>query len=190
MKKSLVPVICSLSALAFLLGACGSEGRDTSGGSSAQTPLPNKSNGTDNPPSTSGATFTNGVLTTKDVKVQITRYKVIQVGQEGNEYGEKPVIAFWYKTTNLSGARVDSTLGWILNLDARQGSNPDAETKLGPASAAPDHRLLYNQTKAIEKGRTVENAIAYELDDLITPVDVVATDSQGALIGKTIYALR
>lgn len=115
---------------------------------------------------------------------------MIPVGQKGNEYGDTPVIAFWYKTTNLSGARVDPTLGWILNLDARQDSNPDAENKLAPASAAPDHRLLYNQTKDIEKGRTVKNAIAYSLDDLITPVDVVATDAKGAVIGKTTCTLR
>ena len=39
----------------------------------------------------------------------------------------------------------------------------------------PDDRFLDSQTENIKKGGTVENAIAYELDDLVTPVDLVAT---------------
>src|SRR5262249_28194089 len=120
MKKSLIPLICASSAFAFLLGACGSESSDTSGGSSSH-PIPSSTgNGAGDSPIGSESSFTNGVLTTKDVKVRITRFKVIPVGQKGNEYGDTPVIAFWYKTTNLSGAMVDPTLGFILNLDAYQ----------------------------------------------------------------------
>lgn len=35
----------------------------------------------------------------EDIDLKITKYKVIQVGVEGNEYGDSPVIDFWYDTT-------------------------------------------------------------------------------------------
>jgi hypothetical protein len=44
--------------------------------------------------SAAGREVKNGVLTTPDLKIHITRYKVIKAGQKGNEYGEKPVLAF------------------------------------------------------------------------------------------------
>jgi hypothetical protein len=61
------------------------------------------------------------VLTTEDLKIQITRSKVIRVGQKGNEYGEKPVIAFWYTTTNLSGGDVDLEVRKTPHDGRRQG---------------------------------------------------------------------
>jgi hypothetical protein len=182
-KRSLTAIISTASTLAFVLGACGSDNSDTSGGSSSQAVSPSTDNGAVS--SSSGSTsFANGVLSTEDVKVQITRYKVIPVGQKGNEYGDKPVIAFWYKTTNVSGARVDPTLAWILTFEAYQDAN--AENKLTVA-APPDDTLKYNQAKSIDRGRTVENAIAYQLDDLTTPVDLVATEGLGTVIGTTQY---
>ena len=100
------------------------------------------------------------------MKIEITRYKVIKAGQKGNEYGEKPVIAFWYKTTNLSGDKVDPT-DFLFNFTAYQDNNPNAENKLDVGSL-PDDRFLDSQTENIKKGGTVENAMAYELDDLHT----------------------
>ena len=43
----------------------------------------------------------------------------------------------------------------------------------------PDDRFLDSQTENIKKGGTVENAAAYELDDLVTPVELVATEGLG-----------
>ena len=33
----------------------------------------------------------------EDIDLKITKYKVILVGEEGNEHGDAPVIAFWYE---------------------------------------------------------------------------------------------
>jgi hypothetical protein len=135
------------------------------------------------------ATFKNGVLTTPELKIQITRHEIIEVGQKGNEYGEKPVIAFWYKTTNLSGGKV-TPMDYLLHFTAYQDTNPNAENELGVGSL-PDDRFLDSQTENIKKGGTIENANAYELDDLDTPVDLVASESlldDG--IGKATYKLR
>ena len=174
MKKSLIPLICASSALAFLLGACGTDSSDAEGGGSSQTFSPGEGDGADDTPSEDGPTFENGVLTTPELKIQITRYKVIKVGQKGNEYGEKPVIAFWYKTTNLTDADV-SPMDFIFHFNGYQDNNPNAENEL-EVGMLPDDRFLDSQTENIKKGGTVENAVAYELDDLVTPVDLVATE--------------
>ena len=142
-----------------------------------------------NSPSADGPTFENGVLTTPDLKIQITRSQVIKVGQKGNEYGHKPVIAFWYKTTNLSGAKVDPMVAFILHFNAYQDNNPNAENQLDVGSL-PDDRFLESQMENIKKGGTVEDAVAYELDDLHTPVDLVATEGLDQVIGKATYKLR
>lgn len=189
MKKSLIPLISASIALAFLLSACGTENSDPKGGNSSQTFSPSEGDGADDSPSEDAPTFENGVLTTPDLKIQITRYKVIKAGQMGNEYGEKPVIAFWYKTTNLSGAKVDPTIGFVLHFNAYQDNNPNAENELDVGSL-PDDRFLDSQTENIKNGGTVENAAAYELDDLDTPVDLVATEGLDEVIGKATYKLR
>ena len=54
----------------------------------------------------------------------------------------------------------------------------------------PDDRFLDSQTETIKKGGTVESAIAYELDDLVTPVDLVATEGLDEVIGKATYKLK
>ena len=43
-------------------------------------------------------TFKAGKVSMEDIDLKITKYKVIPVGAEGNEYGDSPVIAFWYDT--------------------------------------------------------------------------------------------
>jgi hypothetical protein len=140
------------------------------------------------PAAEEGPTFENGVLTTSEMKIQVLRHKVIKAGQKGNEYGDKPVIAFWYKTTNLSGDDVDPT-DFIFHFNAYQDNNPNAVNELEVGSL-PDDRFLDSQTETIKKGGTVENAIAYELDDLVTPVELVATEGLDEVIGKATYALR
>jgi hypothetical protein len=137
----------------------------------------------------SKATFKNGVLTTRDVKIQITGYKVIKVGEKGNEYGKKPVIAFWYKTSNLSGAKVDP-MDFPFDFNVYQDNNPNAVNELEMSVMWDDDRFRDSQTENIKKGGTVENAIAYELDDLDTPVDLVATEGLDEVIGKTTYELK
>lgn len=123
------------------------------------------------------STFKDGVLTTSEVKIVITKHKVIPVGAKGNEYGDKPVIAFWYRITNLTDKEKDPT-EWIFDFSAYQDNNPNAENELEVAGL-PDDRFLDTQTENIKKGGTVENAVAYELDDLTTPVELVANDSLG-----------
>lgn len=189
----------ALSALAmplFALAGCGGDTKTVTvvetvtveSAASSQTLSPSEADGADDSPSEDGPTFKNGVLTTPDLKIRITRYKVIKVGQKGNEYGKKPVIAFWYKTTNRSGAKVDPT-DFLFNFTAYQDNNPNAVNEL-EVGGLPDDRFGDSQMERIKKGGTVENAVAYELDDLVTPVDLVATEGLDEVIGKAAYKLK
>lgn len=136
------------------------------------------------------STFTDGVLTTPDVKIVITKHKIIPAGEKGNEYGDNPVIAFWYKITNLT-EKETSPMEWIYIISAYQDNNPNAENELDVAGL-PDDRFLDSQSENIKKDGTVENAIAYELDDQTTPVELVANDTLGFGddLGRVTYELK
>jgi hypothetical protein len=125
-----------------------------------------------------------------DLKIKITDTKVIQVGEPGNEYGEKPVFAIWYETTNLSGKDIDPSTAWIAVFEAIQDNNPNAVNKLEMGSL-PDDQFLDSQLETIKKDGTVKNAVAYELDDLETPVTLIATQGIGGdKLGEQTYNLK
>lgn len=114
--------------------------------------------------------FADNILVAEDVKIEITDWKVIPVGETGNEYGDVPVIAFWYNTTNLSGnENVSPMSSWIAMFTAVQDNNPDMINELQVASL-PDATFLDTQTATIKKDGTVACACAYELSDTTTPV--------------------
>jgi hypothetical protein len=139
--------------------------------------------------SESASSFKDGVLTTPEMKIEITDHKIIPVGQKGNEYGSKPVIAFWYKITNLTDEKV-SPMDWMFDVTAYQDNNPNAENKLDDSIVFNDG-LETSLTENIKKGGTVEYGMAYELDDVTTPVVLVASNDLGMTkIGKVTYNLK
>ncbi|KRB46839.1 DUF5067 domain-containing protein [Terrabacter sp. Root181] len=80
--------------------------------------------------------------------------------------------------------------GILLTIRAYQDNNPNAENELQVGSL-PDDKYLDTQTEEIKKGGTVENAVAFELDDVKTPVDLVASTDLGTTeIGKVTYQLK
>lgn len=113
-----------------------------------------------------------------DLKIKITETKVIQPGETGNEYNEKPVFAIWYETTNLSDKDIDPTTAWVAVFEAVQDNNPNAVNTL-EVGGLPDEQFLDSQLETIKKDGTVPNAIAYELDDLETPVTLIAAQGIG-----------
>ncbi|WP_104111877.1 DUF5067 domain-containing protein [Arthrobacter sp. N199823] len=185
MKKSLV--LIAAASIALVLSGCAGPAAESKGSDAKSSSSETSAASTTAPKSDSS--FKDGVLTTAELKIEITDHKVIAVGAEGNEYGKKPVIAFWYKTTNLSAKDV-SPMNFLFNLTAYQDNNPNAENKL-EVGALPDDSFLESQTEKIKKDGTVENAIAYELDDEETPVDLVASIDMGMTeLGKTSYKLK
>jgi len=135
-----------------------------------------------------GPSFVDGVLTTDEVVIKITDSKVIPVGEKGNEYGDKPVLAIWYDTTNLGKSDQDITPSeFIFQFEAFQDNDPNRENTLDVAGL-PDDQFLDSQTENIKAGGTVANAIAYSLDDTTTPVDLVA-GRFGDEIGRMTFKL-
>lgn len=198
MNAKLMSVVSVLGAVA--LTACGGSGADSSDGGTVEASSTSESSGSSEGASTAPvdeagdstageASFVDGVLTTPKLKITITSHKVIPVGQKGNEYGEKPVIAFWYKTTNLTDEEV-TPLNWTFLFTAYQDNDPNAMNELQVGSL-PDDRFGESQMENIKKGGTVENAMAYELDDEKTPVILEASDDLGmSKIGKMTYKLK
>lgn len=137
-----------------------------------------------------GTSFANGVLTTDEYIITITDYKVIQPGDTGNEYGDVPVIAFWYDTTNTgSDSDISASVAWIMEFEAIQDNDPNVVNTLNMAPL-PDNQFLDSQIEPIKEGGTVSNAVAYELDDVTTPVTLVASNMMDGEYGRQEFSLN
>lgn len=140
-------------------------------------------------PAADGPTFADNVLTMDDYTITITDYKVIQPGEAGNEYGEKPVIAFWYDTTNVSYENdLNPTTAWVMSFEVVQDNDPNAVNTLN-MGMLPDDQFLDSQLQSIKVGGTVSNAVAYELDDTTTPVTLTAQNILGEQYGSQEFAV-
>lgn len=176
---------------ALVLGACGDDEKDTS---KNETPASEDVTETETKKETAEETkdvyFKDNEAKLNDLKINITETKVIKPGEVGNEYGEKPVFAIWYNATNLSDKEIDPTSAWIVVFTAIQDNNPNSVNELEVAGL-PDDRFLDTQLENIKKDGTVENAIAYELDDLETPVTLVANQGiDGKELGRKDYEIK
>ncbi|MFJ8102777.1 DUF5067 domain-containing protein [Lysinibacillus sp. NPDC096212] len=126
----------------------------------------------------------------ESLKIKITETKVIKPGEKGNEHGDKPVFAIWYETTNLIDEGIDPMDAWFVVFSVIQDNNPNAINKL-EVGLLPDSRFRDTQLEKIKKDGTVENAIAYELDDLETPVTLIANQGLGGKeLGKQDYQIK
>jgi hypothetical protein len=134
--------------------------------------------------------FDGKVAELNDLKIEIIEYKIIKVGEKGNEYGSKPVIAFWYNTTNKSDKEIDPSIAWLAVFTAIQDNNKNMVNELKVAGH-PDDSLIDTQDAKIKKGGTVKNAIAYELSDETTPVTLKATQGMdGKDLGQKNFEVK
>jgi len=62
--------------------------------------------------------------------------------------------------------------------EAVQDNDPNKVNTL-EVTGLPDDQFLDSQLETIKKDGTVKNAVAYELDDLETPVTLIATQGMG-----------
>ena len=134
--------------------------------------------------------FDGKVAELNDLKIEIIEYKIIKVGEKGNEYGSKPIIAFWYNTTNKSDKEIDPSIAWLAVFTAIQDNNKNMVNELKVAGH-PDDSLIDTQDAKIKKGGTVKNAIAYELSDETTPVTLKATQGMdGKDLGQKKFEVK
>ena len=138
-------------------------------------------------------TFKDGKVSMEDIDIKITKYKVIPVGEEGNEYGENPVIAFWYDTTNKNGKDIINPMSaWFAAFPEGpiQDNDKNKVNKLKVAGH-PDKTLLNDQSATIKKDGTLSGAVAYELTDLTTPVKLTAYKGVGGIeLGSQEFAVK
>ncbi|WP_115727998.1 DUF5067 domain-containing protein [Actinomyces culturomici] len=195
-----IALLAASTILASTLAACGSgtasssSSQDVSTSDPAQStssaPAVESSSDSGTTTAASNSSFANGVLDTPDATITITQVKKIAVGEPGNEYGDAPVIAFWYDVTNKSGKDMDPSSQWLFSITAYQDNNPNAENKL-EVGMLPDQAFLDTQLEKIKQGGTVSNAMAYVLTDETTPVDLVASADFGMTeIGRQSYPLQ
>lgn len=123
------------------------------------------------------AYFDGTALKGNTYTIKITSHKVIQPGETGNEYGDNPVIAFWYDTLVSpdydNSTPINASTAWIMNFEAVQDNDPNKVNELNVASL-PDEAFLDSQSADIKPGGTVSNAMAYDLTDNETPVTLIA----------------
>lgn len=175
---------------AMLLTACGSTQSESIATTSepASSAVETESAPAEEPASTDESqgktSFANNVCTSDDYTITITEYKIIQPGETGNEYGESPVIAFWYDTTNTGDSEdLTPTTAWMLTFEAVQDNDPNVVNTLN-VGMLPDDQFMDSQIQNIKLGGTVSNAVAYELDDTTTPVTLTAKDILGNVYGS------
>lgn len=185
-SSTLVTFIAAAGIAAFALTGC-------SGGGTAQPAAAEQTTAVDSAAiqeAPAAATFVDNVLTAEDVTITITDTKTIAVGEPGNEYGDAPVIAFWYDITNKQSAREVTPNDFLFYFNAFQDNDPNVLNKLQVA-ALPDEQFLESQMAKIKEGGTASNAVAYTLSDTTTPVDLVAsTDFGQTEIGKATFTLN
>jgi len=187
MKKTLL--LISALTLSIITG-CGSQDDGTKDGSDSTNKNGTTENANEEKETNKDAYFKDNEVKLNDLKIKITETKVIPVGEKGNEYGDKPVFAIWYETTNLSDKEIDPSTGWLAVFEAVQDNDPNAVNTL-EVGALPDDQFLDSQTETIKKGGTVKNAIAYELDDLETPVTLIATQGiAGDKLGEQTFNIK
>lgn len=120
-----------------------------------------------------GQTFKNGVLDVPAAKFEITDHRVIKPGEPGNEIGEKPLLVFNYDVTNKTDETLTTT-DFVVYFTAFQDNDPNKVNEL-EVGAYFEPENSDTQLEEIKKGGTVAGTTAYELDDLTTPVDLVAS---------------
>ncbi|OKO50847.1 DUF5067 domain-containing protein [Bacillus toyonensis] len=187
MKKALI--LTSALALSIIAG-CSNQDEGTKNGSNSANKEATTKSTNEKKETNNKFSFKDNEAKLNDLKIKITETKVIQVGEKGNEYGKKPVFAIWYETTNLSDKEINPTTGWMAVFKAVQDNNPNSVNTL-EIGGLPDDQFLDSQLETIKKDGTVKNAVAYELDDLETPVKLIATQGiSGDKLGEQIFNIK
>ena len=87
------------------------------------------------------------------------------------------------KDDERPGGKIDPT-EFIFHFNAYQDNKPQRGSNELDVGMLPDDRFLDSQTERIKKGGTVEERGCLRLDDLSTPVDLVASENLDEAIGE------
>ena len=180
MKKGRI-LLSSLIATGVLLGGCSSKTEEKK-----ENPITNATDKEKVQSSSNNGeyTFKDGKVSMEDIDLTITKYKVIPIGEKGNEHGTNPVIAFWYDVTNKSDKDISPWAAWSATFgDMNSVIQDNDKNKLSNLEGAfhPDSTLVNNDFVTIKKGGRVSGACAYKLTDLTTNVKLIAHKGFGGI---------
>lgn len=138
--------------------------------------------------------FDGKTLVTDDFTIYITDVRFFEPGEGNNVYGDSPTIAFWFDITahdDIGNREVTPNGAWISTFETIQDNNPNAINKLRVGSL-PDHAHLESQMQVIKPGGTISSSMSYLLDDLQTPVELIAVANMftGEEYGSQLYKLN
>lgn len=132
--------------------------------------------------------FKDNVLEIPTATVRITGHHVIDPGSTGNRFGDKPIVVFDFEMTNKTDKDLKPT-DFSIFFTAIQDNNENSINELEPGFS--ENTDLESMTDSIKKGGTVKGSSAFELDDLTTPVELVAKDNFGETeVGSQTYKLE
>lgn len=139
----------------------------------------------------SDISFDGTTITTNDITIEITDYKVLAPG-EGNNYTEEHLLAFWYDTTvheDVTDNEYDPMI-WIMIMNAVQDNDPNVVNELN-VGILPDEAHLDAQMQTIKPGGTLSSSVSYELTDLETPVELILENiATGEVYGSYTYDIK
>lgn len=181
------------AALCITAAACGagsSSGTSSSVPSAPASSAASTSSAPSSAPSdtSDGPSFADSVLTMDDYTITITDYKTIQPGEKGNEDGSKPLLVFFYDTTNTGSETAFTPLAaWVRVLQPLQAT-ASGQAAILPVGPQTEDQFIVTELQKIEPGDTVSSAISYKLEDTST-VTLVALDSSNGIYGQQEFSL-
>lgn len=169
MRKKLL-ALALVFALVFSLCACGEAAPETQT-TPEPTAAPTAEPTVEPKPN---AMFDGMVYEDDEARIEIIGCEILEVGSEYNKYGDVPLVCFKFNVTNLSDRDVSASGKWIDTFRAYQDNDPNFLNELDVGS---QENSAYHDTgfAKIKKGGTVEDVMTYELDDMETPVTLVAS---------------
>ena len=135
--------------------------------------------------------FKNNVAKLTDVKIKITKVKFVTKKDAFKYDCFNPVVIFYYETTNLTGSpAVTPSDAWMAVFAVYQDNKTNYMNEL-EFMGYPERKYDKTMHKRIKKGRTVKNAVLYELSDTKTPVLLKAYKGyDGTYLGKKTYKVK
>lgn len=132
--------------------------------------------------------FKDNVLEIPTATVKITGHHVIDPGSPGNRIGDKPIIVFDYEMTNKTDKEL-RTADFSSMFTAIQDNDENSVNEL--KTGFSEYIDTDDMMDKIKKGGTVKSSAAFELDDLTTPVELVAREKYGEEeVGSQTYKLE
>lgn len=183
----------TLIASSLLLAACGdTEEKEASKADDKETTETAEKVTTEAPAEEKETTvLKDDTAVLEDIDVKILESKFLPKGTYENQSADQLVVT--YEITNKSDKEIDPMTGYLAVFEAYQDDeNSKRKLNVGMTPMMDEYKfVLDNQMDIIKKDGTVKSAIAYDLEDTETPVELVANKGiRGEKLGSKLIKLK